>query len=74
MRMTHKGRPLTYQAIDTRPLRVPSPPKIALPQRPVTPTHAHPWRKRLLPEGTRHRRRRASHNPEISTLGERGHF
>ena len=54
MQMTHKGRPLTYQAIDTRPLRVPPPPKIALPQRPVTPTHAHPWRKRLLPEGTRH--------------------
>ena len=54
MRMTHKGRPLTYQAIVARPLRVPSPPKIALPQRPVTPTRAHPWRKRLLPEGTRH--------------------
>ena len=54
MRMTHKGRPLTYQAIGTRPLRVPSPPKIARPQRPVTPTRAHPWRKRLLPEGTRH--------------------
>jgi hypothetical protein len=54
MRMTHKGRPLTYQTIGTRPLRVPSPPKIARPQRPVTPTRAHPWRKRLLPEGTRH--------------------
>jgi transposase-like protein len=54
MRMTHKGQPLTYQAIVTRPLRVPSPPTIALPQRPVTPTRAHPWRKRLLPEGTRH--------------------
>jgi len=54
MRMTHKGRPLTYQAILARPLRVPPPPKIARPQRPATPTHAHPWRKRLLPEGTRH--------------------
>jgi hypothetical protein len=54
MRMTHKGRPLTYQAIGTRPLRVPSLPKIARPQRPVTPTRAHPWRKRLLLEGTRH--------------------
>jgi len=54
MWMTHKGRPLTYQAIVARPLRVPPPPRIALPQRPVTPTRAHPWRKRLLPEGTRH--------------------
>ncbi|MCX5723113.1 MAG: ISNCY family transposase [Nitrospirae bacterium] len=54
MQMTHHGRPLTYQAIVGRPLRVPAPPKIARPQRPVTPTRAHPWRKRLLPEGTRH--------------------
>jgi len=53
MRMTHNGRPLTYQAIVTRPLRVPLPPKIARPQRTVTPTRAHPWRKRLPPEGTR---------------------
>ena len=54
MRMTHKGRPLTYQAIVARPLRVPPPPTIARPQRLVAPTRAHPWRKRLLPEGTRH--------------------
>ena len=54
MRMTHKGRPLTYQAIVARSLRVPPSPRIALPQHPVTPTRAHPWRKRLLPEGTRH--------------------
>ena len=54
MRMTHNGRPLTYQAIVARPLRVPSPPKIALPQRPVTPTRAHPWRKRLLPTRDTH--------------------
>ena len=54
MRMTHNGRPLTYQTISARPLRVSSPPKIARPQRTVTPTRTHPWRKRLLPEGTRH--------------------
>jgi len=54
MRMTHNGRPLTYQAIGARPLRVPSPPKIARPQRIVTPTRTHPWRKRLLPEGRSH--------------------
>jgi hypothetical protein len=35
-RITHNGRPLTDQAI------------VARPQRPVTPTRAHPWRKRLL--------------------------
>jgi len=54
MRMTRNVRPLTYQAIVACPLRVPSPPKIARPQRTVTPTRAHPWRKRLLPEGRRH--------------------
>jgi hypothetical protein len=52
--MTHNGRPLTYQAIVARPLRVPPPPRIALPQRPVTPTRAHPWRKRLLPTQATH--------------------
>lgn len=54
MRLPNHGQPLTYQAIVARPLRVPSPPKIARPQRTVTPTRAHPWRKSLLPEGTRH--------------------
>ena len=54
MWMTHKDRPLRYQAIVARPLRVPSPPTIALPQRPVTPTRAHPWRKRLLPTRDTH--------------------
>ena len=50
MWMTHRGRPLTYQAIGTRPLRVPSLPKIARPQRPVTPRPDHLWRRRLRPE------------------------
>jgi hypothetical protein len=54
MRMTHHGRPLTYQAIVARPLRVPTPPTVSLPQRPVTPTRAHPWRKRLLPKRETH--------------------
>jgi hypothetical protein len=52
MRMTHKGRPLTYHAIPARPERVAAPPKTHVPRRPVKPTSAHPWRKRLLPEGT----------------------
>ena len=53
MRITHHGRPLTYHAIPARPGRVAAPPKAQVPRRPVTPTRAHPWRKRLLSEGTR---------------------
>jgi hypothetical protein len=54
MRITHQGRPLDYHAIPARPERVAEPPKAQVPWRPVKPTSAHPWRKRLLPEGTRH--------------------
>jgi len=54
MRMTHKGRPLTYHVIPVRPERVAEPPKAQVPRRPVKPTSAHPWRNRLLPEGTSH--------------------
>lgn len=54
MRMTHNGRPLNYHAIPARPERVAAPPKAHVPRRPVKPTLAHPWRKRLLPEGTKH--------------------
>jgi transposase len=54
MRITHNGRPLNYHAIPARPERVAAPPKAQVPRRPVKPTSAHPWRKRLLPEGTTH--------------------
>jgi len=54
MRITHHGQPLDYHAIPPRPERVAEPPKAQVPRRPVKPTPAHPWRKRLLPEGTRH--------------------
>jgi hypothetical protein len=54
MRITHLGQPLNYHAIPARPERVAEPPKAQVPRRPVKPTPAHPWRKRLLPEGTRH--------------------
>jgi hypothetical protein len=54
MWMTYNGRPLTYQAIVAHPLRVPPPPKIARQQGTVTPTRAHPWRKRLLPTRDTH--------------------
>jgi|CXWL01.1.fsa_nt_gi hypothetical protein len=53
-RITHHGRPLNDHAIPARPERVAEPPKAHVPRRPVTPTSAHPWRKRLLPEGTQH--------------------
>ncbi len=53
-RITHNGRPLNYHAIPARPERVAAPPKAQVPRRPVKPTSAHPWRKRLLPEGTKH--------------------
>jgi len=50
MRITHHGRPLDYHAIAARLVKaakeIPSSP----PRRPVMPTRAHPWRKRLLPE------------------------
>ena len=54
MRITHNGRPLNYHAIPARPERVAEPPKAQVPRRPVKPTSAHPWRKRLLSEGTKH--------------------
>lgn len=54
MRITHHGRPLNYHAIPARPERVAEPPKAQVPRRPVKPTSAHPWRKRLLPEETKH--------------------
>ncbi|MBU6433410.1 MAG: ISNCY family transposase [Nitrospirae bacterium] len=54
MRITHNGRPLNYHAIPARPEKVAEPPRAQVPRRPVKPTPAHPWRKRLLPEGTKH--------------------
>jgi len=54
MRMTHNGRPLNYHAIPARPERVAVSPKAQVPRRPVKPTSAHPWRKRLLSKGTTH--------------------
>lgn len=54
MRITHHGRPLDYHAITARPERVAEPPKVQVPRRPVTPTPAHPWRARLLPDRRPH--------------------
>ena len=54
MRITHHGRPLDYHAIPARPERMAEPPKAQVPRRPVKPTLAHPWRKRLLPTQDTH--------------------
>ena len=54
MRITHHGRPLHYHAIPARPESVAEPPKAPVPRRPLKPTSAHPWRKRMLPEETTH--------------------
>lgn len=54
MRITHHGQPLDYHAIPARPERVAEPPKAQVPRRPVKPTPAHPWRKRLQPTRDTH--------------------
>ena len=52
LRIMHRGRPLAYQVIAARPMRLPPPAKV--PQRPAKPTADHPWRKRLLPNQKPH--------------------
>ena len=54
LRITHHGRPLDYQAIAARPVRVPAPSTVSIPQGPVKPRPDHPWRKRLLPDRGHH--------------------
>jgi len=54
MRITHNSRTLNYQAIAARPVQVPAPSPVPIPQRRVKPTRDHPWRKRLLPERGQH--------------------
>lgn len=54
MRTTHQDRTLASHVIASRPVRAEAPPKPAEARRPVKPTAEHPWRKRLLPDRTRH--------------------
>lgn len=54
LRITHHGQALAYEAITTRPARVPACPKGHRPRHPVTPPSDHPWRKRLLPNRRQH--------------------
>lgn len=54
LRITHHGRVLAYEAIPARPVRVPAPSTVSMPQRPGKPTPDHPWRKRLLSERRQH--------------------
>ncbi|TKB94870.1 MAG: hypothetical protein E8D41_02845 [Nitrospira sp.] len=53
LRITHQGRPLAFYAITSRPMKAAAKTVHRL-RCPVTPRPDHPWRKRLLPEGTKH--------------------
>ena len=50
MRITHRGQPLRYHAITSRPVRVMAPTPPAAPRRPVKPKPTHPWHRRILPD------------------------
>jgi transposase len=50
MRITHRGQPLRYHAITSRPIRVMAPTPPAAPRRPVKPKPTHPWHRRILPD------------------------
>ena len=54
MRITHQGRTLGFHAITSRPIKAAEAKTVHRPRCPVTPRPDHPWRTRLLPEGTRH--------------------
>jgi transposase len=64
LRLTHHGRALAFHMIAARPVSVAEAEPLSHALRPVTPKPTHPWRKRWRPE----------HNPDISTVGRRGHF
>lgn len=53
MRITHQDRTLASYVIASRPVRAEVPLKPAE-VRPVKSTAEYPWRKRLLPDRTRH--------------------
>ena len=50
MRVTHRGQPLRYHTITSRPVRVRAPTPPATPRRPVKPKPTHPWHRRVLPD------------------------
>jgi transposase len=50
MRITHRGQPLRYHTITSRPVRVMAPMPPATPRRPVKPKPTHPWHRRMLPD------------------------
>lgn len=54
LRITHHGRALAYAVIAARPAKVPERKSVRASRRPITPTPAHPWRNRLLPEREQH--------------------
>lgn len=50
MRVTHRGQPLRYHTITSRPVRGMAPTPPATPRRPVKPKPTHPWHRRVLPD------------------------
>jgi len=73
MWITHRGQPLRYHGITSRPVRVMAPTPPAAPQCPVKPKPTRPWQCRILPTIKKLRRPQCG-KPDISTWGERGHF
>ncbi len=73
LRITHQGQPLAYHPIVARPVRAPEPPTAPRPHRPVKQARSHPWQKRVLPPRDTHAAT-PIYKPDISTLGESGHF
>ena len=57
-------RGLRARGSPARPESVAEPPKAQVPRRPVTPTLAHPWRKRLRP---------THHTPAAAAISYTGH-
>ena len=73
MRVTHKGRPLTYQAIVARPLRVPPLPR-SRSRSARSRRHARIRGASACCRTEQDTRRQVSHKPDMSTMGKRGHF
>jgi transposase len=48
MRITHRGQPLRYHVITSRPVRVMAPTPSVAPRRLVKPKPSHPWQRRIL--------------------------
>lgn len=73
MRITHHGQPLRYHAITAGLVKVIASMPLAPRRRPVKPKPTHLWHRRFLPDCHKPAQTPIT-KPDISTLGERGHF